>query len=157
MKILLLSDSHGRVGNLLEAVEREGPDWVFHMGDLCRDAQALADVYPDLPVTTVAGNCDGWSTAEETERLVELDGVRIFLTHGHCYQAKLGPGALLRAGRERGVAAVVYGHTHEPAAQMQADGLWLINPGTAGGIGNRATYGVAVIDHGQLSVEIKEL
>ena len=112
MKLLLLSDSHGRVGSLLEAVDRELPDGAAHLGDVSRDAEALAAAYPDLPLWSVLGNCDGWGS---------------------------------------------YGHTHEPVAQLQSDGRWLINPGTAGGIGNRATYAVVQVEDGRLSVEIKEL
>lgn len=64
---------------------------------------------------------------------------------------------MLQEGRERGIGCLCYGHTHEPVAQLQIDGRWLINPGTAGGIGNRATYAVVHAEDGQLSVEIKEL
>lgn len=157
MKILILSDSHGRVGNLLEAVERELPDRVFHLGDLIRDVEELESVYPDLPVSAVAGNCDGWSASGPEELEVKAGGLTFLLTHGHRYHAKLGPGALLREGRNRRLDAVCYGHTHEPVAQLQPDGMWLINPGTAGGVGNKATYGVAVIEDGRMSVQIKAL
>lgn len=156
MKILMVSDSHGRVGNLLEAVDREIPDQVFHMGDLIRDAEELSSVYPDLPVHAVVGNCDGWTQGPE-DLEVDLDGVKFLLTHGHCYHAKLGPGALLRVGRDRGMDVVCYGHTHEPVAQLQTGGLWLINPGTVGGVHNRATYAVATLEDGEVSIQIKEL
>lgn len=156
MKIIVVSDSHGRVGSLLEAVEREMPDRMFHLGDLIRDAQELQSVYPDIPMDAVEGNCDGWSV-QKHDLEVTVGGLRFFLTHGHFYQAKFGPGALLQEGRARGVDAVCYGHTHEPVAQLQPDGLWLINPGTVGGIHNRATYGVLTVEDGTLDVQIKPL
>ncbi len=53
---------------------------------------------------------------------------------------------LLDRGRERDIGCLCYGHTHEPVAQLQSDGRWLINPGTAGGIGNRATYAVVQVE-----------
>ena len=71
----------------------------------------------------------------------------------HCICSEL----LLQTGRERDIGCLCYGHTHEPVAQLQSDGRWLINPGTAGGIGNRATYAVVQVEDGRLSVEIKEL
>ena len=157
-KLLILSDSHGRVGGLLDAVERERPDAAAHLGDLSRDAQDLAAACPDLPRWSVAGNCDGWGAAAPDELEVTLEGVRFLFTHGHRYRVKLGPGLLLQAGRERQIDCLCYGHTHEPVAQLQPDGRWLVNPGTAGGVGNRATYGVVRIGDGQvLSAEIKEL
>ena len=49
MKILVFSDSHGRLGHMVEAMERERPHRVFFLGDHYRDGQALADAYPDIP------------------------------------------------------------------------------------------------------------
>lgn len=157
MKILLLSDSHGRLGNLLDAVEREEPDAVFHLGDLSEDAEDLAAVYPEIPVTAVAGNCDGWGSSAPGEREITVEGVRFFLTHGHHYRVKLGPERLVEEGRARGVDVVCYGHTHVPEAVREADGLWRIDPGTVGGVGGPATYGVVEILNGTMTVEIRPL
>lgn len=33
MNILVLSDSHGNISNMEEAVEREKPDMILHLGD----------------------------------------------------------------------------------------------------------------------------
>ena len=96
-------------------------------------------------------------SAAPDELEATLGGVRFLFTHGHRYRVKLGPGLLLQTGRERDIGCLCYGHTHEPVAQLQSDGRWLINPGTAGGIGNRATYAVVQVEDGRLSVEIKEL
>lgn len=156
MKILVVSDSHGRVADLLEAVEREEPDRIFHLGDMIRDAQELQAVYPNIPMDAVEGNCDGWSTQRQ-DLEVTVGGLRFFLTHGHFYRAKFGPGALLQEGRKRGVDAVCYGHTHEAVAQLQPDGLWLINPGTAGGVHNKATYAALTVEGGALEVRIEPL
>lgn len=156
MKILVVSDSHGRVGNLLDAVERELPDRVFHLGDLVRDVEDLEALDPTLPVCTVAGNCDGWSGGAE-EREFTLEGVKCYLTHGHLHHAKAGLWGLVRAGTDRGADAVFFGHTHQPVAERQDSGLWLINPGTVGGVHNRATYAVVEMERGSLSVEIRAL
>lgn len=156
MKVLVMSDSHGRVGNILEAVEREVPDHVFHLGDLCRDVEELRALDPTLPVCTVAGNCDGWGGGIE-EREFSLGGAKCFLTHGHLHHAKLGTGGLLRAGAARKVDAVFFGHTHQALAEQQPDGMWLINPGTIGGVYNMATYAVVEMESGIRSVEIRRL
>lgn len=34
MNILVLSDSHGNISNMEEAVEREKPDMILHLGGL---------------------------------------------------------------------------------------------------------------------------
>lgn len=159
MKILVLSDSHRNVANLLTAVEREQPDMVFHLGDLVQDAEELSYACPGLPLFQVTGNCDAWNAPPDVPgtMLKEAGGVRFLLTHGHLFHAKFGPGALLKEGHQRGVDAVLYGHTHQSVAQRQPDGLWLINPGTAGGVGNSATYAVLQVENGTLSAHLKEL
>jgi len=159
MKILVLSDSHRQVSSLLTAVEREQPDAVFHLGDLVEDAQELSFVYPKLPLYNVEGNCDAWSTGAgaQATMLQKLGGVRFLLTHGHLFRAKSGTGALLQEGRRLNADAVLYGHTHIPLVQQEPDGLWLINPGTVGGSGNRATYAVLLAQDGHLEAEIKYL
>lgn len=156
MKILVLSDAHGRVGNVLDAVERERPDRVFYLGDLVKDTEELQWLYPSLTVHAVAGNCDGFDGGL-SEMELTLGGKKFLLTHGHRYRAKLGTGKLLQTGRDRQVDAVCFGHTHSALARQEPDGLWLINPGTVGGVGAGASYGVITVEDGQLSVEIKKL
>ena len=82
MEILVLSDSHGRVDHMVRAVEQFHPRQVLHLGDCVRDTQALERQFPQLPVTMVPGNCD-WGQTGEPERLLEIDGVRILMLHGH--------------------------------------------------------------------------
>ena len=43
MKILVLSDSHGNISNMEEAVEWEKPDMSLHLGDCCWDAARLGE------------------------------------------------------------------------------------------------------------------
>ena len=78
MKILVFSDSHGRLGLMTDAIEKERPQRVFFLGDNYRDGQALADAYPDIPMELVRGNCD-WDKApdelivEAPARVIEAD------------------------------------------------------------------------------------
>ena len=55
MKILVLSDSHGNISNMEAAVEREQPRMILHLGDCWRDAERLAERYPDIPMEHVPG------------------------------------------------------------------------------------------------------
>ena len=74
MKILVLSDSHGNIDNMARAVELIRPRHILHLGDCLRDAQALHERFPDIPMDTVPGNCD-WGSFDTPERLLEFDGV----------------------------------------------------------------------------------
>jgi hypothetical protein len=153
MKILIVSDSHGRVSPILDAIDREQPDMLFHLGDVIRDAQRVQSIRPDLPVHAVVGNCDGCAEGPESLE-VTVEGLRFLLVHGHCHQAKLGRSTLLKTGREGKYDAVCYGHTHQSVAQLQPEGFWLINPGTVSGVNNKASYAVAEVQDGELSVHV---
>ncbi len=152
MKILVFSDSHGRLGAMLDAIERERPGRVFFLGDHYRDGQTLADAYPDLPMELVRGNCD-WDKAPD-ELLVEAEGVKFLLTHGHRYGVKSGTDQLALAAKEKGADVACFGHTHE-ALNMSDRGVWLFNPGTAGGVYNRAGYGVLLVEKGKFQASLK--
>ena len=82
MRILVLSDSHGRMENMIRCAEQVEPDHILHLGDCVRDAEKLQKQFPATPMTTVPGNCD-WGDVDEPEKLIELGGKRIFLLHGH--------------------------------------------------------------------------
>jgi len=144
MRILVLADSHGRVENMVRCVEFVEPDHLLHLGDCVRDAEKLQRYFPSLPMTTVPGNCD-WGYEDEPERLIELGGRRIFMLHGHTRGVKYDLQRLWYAGREYGADAVVFGHTH--TALVDYDGaMYLMNPGSIGGVHAIATYGVITVN-----------
>ena len=99
MKLLVLSDSHGNVDNMARAVELTQPRHILHLGDCLRDAQALHERFPDLPMDTVPGNCD-WGSFDQPERLLEFEGVRVLMMHGHTRNVKSSPLAAQYAARE---------------------------------------------------------
>ena len=150
MKILVLSDSHGNISNMLQAVEREQPRAVFHLGDCWRDAERLHDRLPDLPLEQVPGNCDWLRSCRETEKLLELEGKRVLLCHGHTYgvkQSLLGAGL---AAEEKNLDLFLFGHTHKPLVDMRGKTLFL-NPGSIGDYA-RPTYGIVTLESGKLDV-----
>lgn len=149
MRIGVLSDSHGRLGNLSRAMEKIGPvdAWV-HLGDYARDAERIAEE-TGLPVHAVPGNCD-WGVRGPLERLWEPEpGVRILLTHGHTYGVKSDLLRLRYRAEELSCGAVLFGHTHIPLLDRQGD-LLILNPGTLSGPygGQRASCAVLMIEEG---------
>lgn len=135
MKIAVFSDTHGQTGNMLDAIRRHRPEAVFHLGDYSRDALNIEREFPNTPLYAVRGNCDFASQAEEL-LCVTLGGIRFFLSHGHRYGVKTGLAALIEAAREYKPQTVVFGHTHKAYFDCR-HGMYLINPGAAGGIGRR--------------------
>lgn len=65
MKVLVISDSHGKVDNLIRAVELTHPDYVLHLGDCQRDLEKLRQAFPMLPMEGVPETA---TTAAATSR-----------------------------------------------------------------------------------------
>ena len=57
MNVLVVSDSHGKVDKLIQAVEQVHPGYVLHLGDCQRDLEKLRQAFPMLPMEGVPGNC----------------------------------------------------------------------------------------------------
>lgn len=129
MRVLVCSDSHGRLLDLYDAVEREMPDAVIHLGDYYGDACELRHSYPDLPVYAVAGNND-WGCDASWSQVITLEGVRIYLTHGHQEGVSFSScGHLMRRAQENACQLGLFGHTHIVYQERQA-GVMLLNPGS---------------------------
>ena len=155
-RIFIFSDTHGSV-NGCEAVLRgskERVDGVIHAGDYTRDADSIKAAFPELPVYAVKGNGDLFSR-EPQDLTVIIDGVRIFITHGHMYNVKLEYDyrTLREKGRELGAGLIVFGHTHKPYLDWDGD-MTVVNPGSAGYGG---TYAVAKIENGNVRVDMYDI
>ena len=120
------------------AVRAETPDRVIHLGDVVRDAGQLAEIFSDLEIQQVRGNCD-WTSQLSSVGEYEVEGVKIFYTHGHIYGVKSGDYGLISAAREHRAQVALFGHTHL-AREDYEDGLYLMNPGRLGGW--EASYGI---------------
>lgn len=147
MKLLIVSDSHGWIDNMRRAVERESPDQIIHLGDYVRDAESLRREFPDIPLVSVPGNCDGATRLPE-ELLLRVGEVRLLLCHGHRYRVKESYYPASLAARQAGADGLFFGHTHRPYCEY-CDGLWMLNPGSCGYPG-QLNYGVAMVENGRL-------
>ena len=134
MKILVLSDSHSALRFMRRCVKCVKPDAIVHLGDYYDDGEVLSEEYPHIPVHQVAGNCDRNRCPLHTQELLcySVGGVKLLITHGHRQWVKQGLGALLAEARRNDAKAALYGHTHIPDCHKETDGLWVLNPGSAG-------------------------
>ena len=128
MKILVVSDSHGRDFNLEAVLERVKPiDLCVHCGDVEGSADYL-EVIAECPVHIVAGNNDHFSDLER-EEMFFVGNHKVLLTHGHYYYVSMGTRRIREIARERGCDVVLFGHTHRPLLEMHDD-VTLCNPGS---------------------------
>ena len=131
MRILVLSDSHGRIGALIDvllAYPESTP--VLFLGDGIRDAEEAAQIAVGRPLYMVRGNNDfsAGGLVPETQELV-LGGKRLFLTHGHRFGVKSGLDRVVAEARRRGADVLLYGHTHVPFIGYE-NGLHILCPGS---------------------------
>ncbi|OPZ70404.1 MAG: hypothetical protein BWY80_01509 [Firmicutes bacterium ADurb.Bin456] len=154
MRLIVFSDSHGRLEHALWALRETGQvDLVLHAGDNYRDALELAEV-TGLPVEAVPGNCDQGEKKPQ-ELLLELAGYRILLTHGHRIAHGRMHEELLAQAAETGAGAVVFGHTHMAEVRWD-DGVLLFNPGSIARPRDRQrpSYGILDLDKGGIRPSI---
>lgn len=146
-KILVLSDSHGNINNMIFAVKQVRPDMIIHLGDCWSDSVMLQKKFPDIPMERVPGNCD--CTLEPLERILYIEGKKVMICHGHTYNVKTGYLRLELAAREKEADLVLFGHTHRVFYDWHND-LRILNPGSIGapGYGTPPSYGILFLDEG---------
>jgi uncharacterized protein len=155
MRIGIVSDTHDRVLPELHAA-LAGVDEILHAGDVV-SSEALAEIETIAPVIAVAGNMDDRALAHglPTETILDRDGVRIALVHGHRV-GRASVDDLVDRYDGSAVDLVVWGHIHEPVSR-RVNGVTYFNPGTAGGIGTGATCGILTTERGRFTVEHRAL
>lgn len=128
MKTLaVLSDTHGNMPQIthISGVLQEC-DYIVHLGDTSGDGSRIRRDFGDKTVL-INGNCDLTKLGDD-EKVLEIENVRIFATHGHLYSAKTTLSKLVYRAKELNCTVVLYGHTHR-AREDEVDGVTLINPG----------------------------
>lgn len=126
LKLLVVSDSHHERDCLIHLKEKyEGEvDAMIHCGDseLEKDDPAIQGFH------TVRGNCD-FGSDFPNDWVGEVDGYRIFTTHGHLYNIKMTLMNLRYRARELNADFVFFGHSHELGVDM-LDNTIILNPGS---------------------------
>jgi len=130
MKVLVMSDTHGYIFNAKQAIDRN-PDieMVLHLGDYCRDAVQLSQLYPDIIFEYVYGNCDIGIGTISAEKTIEIEGKRIFMTHGHKYSVKWDYNRILAQAKIQNAEVILFGHTHIAVIDNVKNSL-IMNPGS---------------------------
>ncbi|MCA0754223.1 metallophosphoesterase [Paenibacillus sp. N4] len=135
MKIVVVSDTH------MPRMNKKLPDRllrelktakaIIHAGDWTN-----LSVYESLaafaPVYGVAGNNDGADIIHKFgfRRLIELDGVKMGIVHGHGTGKRIDTEArALEAFKNVSLDVLIYGHSHIPVLKRSA-GLLVFNPGS---------------------------
>ena len=127
MKILLVSDTHKKNENYFIVLKQVKPDMVIHCGDGEGCEYALTEA-ADCPVEIVLGNNDFFSNLPR-ERVLEIEGYKVWVTHGHNYYVSMGRETIMREACARGMDIVCFGHTHRPVVDVDQS-VTALNPGS---------------------------
>lgn len=157
MKLLIISDTHRAIINPLNVLKKINKkiNGVIHLGDGADDVTKLKNNYPELEFYNICGNCDFGSNIEQ-EKVIDLNGKRIFITHGHIYSVDFGLDRIYYAAQEKNADICLFGHTHKPLIEY-ADNILIMNPGSISKprSSNICSYGIIDIsDNGIITPSI---
>lgn len=159
MKILVFSDSHGKYQRMADVFSRDLYDAVLFLGDGISDFDRLCQGYMgSARMIAVKGNCDFFDGTPE-EKMLDLDGFKVLMLHGHTKNVKHGTSVLEYYAREKGVDLVLYGHTHSRDIR-KIDGdkpFYIFNPGSIGAPGYlNPSFGYIETVKGQIVLNVAE-
>lgn len=141
MKLLITSDIHGHKERLREVMKKH-PDIKHHInaGDMCLPVEFF-----EQDVISVKGNNDFFLDLPYA-RLLAIEDLNIWLTHGHLERVKMGMEALISKAISHQADLCVFGHTHQRYLNI-IKGIIFINPGALGD----AQKSYAIYEDGQVS------
>ena len=158
MNILVISDSHGKRERIEEVISRQikRPDALCFLGDGLSDVDFCDTT--GIALYKVRGNCDSIFLNDMTdapdEQIINLDGMRIMMTHGHNYGVKSTLSPLISAAARNKADILLFGHTHEGFEMTLMpendfgfkldQPLYIMNPGALGSYA--ATFGTISTD-----------
>ncbi len=125
MRVIVFSDSHGTTDGMKLALERERAELIIHLGDVSKDALAVAELY-NKPLISVSGNCDMFPSVPRVT-VTEIDGVYTYICHGNALYGD--ERAVAHEAKANGCSLAFFGHTHVPTDTV-IDGVRVINPGS---------------------------
>ncbi|NBK93745.1 metallophosphoesterase [bacterium 1XD21-13] len=128
MKVLIVSDTHGRDTTLKRLLEQVKPiDMLVHCGDV-EGSEDYIRAMAGCPVHIVAGNNDFFCDLPKEEEFL-IGKYRVLLTHGHYYYISMGAQMIKEDARARGFDIVMFGHTHRPYLEQDRE-IVVLNPGS---------------------------
>lgn len=128
MKVLIISDTHGKHENLKTVLKREKPvDLVVHLGD-AEGYENEIETLAGCPLFIVSGNSDFFSALPQ-ERECRIGRYRVLITHGHYYYVNAGIEHIKKEAEGRRCDIVLFGHTHRPLIHY-GKRVTAINPGS---------------------------
>lgn len=128
MRILVISDSHGRNDDVAGVVQQVGHiDMLIHCGDVERGDDYIRSLV-DCPVHMVAGNND-YNLDLPSHDIFYIGDLKTMVVHGHRFRVYRGVDYLRDYALQNHIDVVMYGHTHVPFIEIGEE-VTILNPGS---------------------------
>jgi len=160
MNLAIISDVHDNLANLekfLFWAEESKIDALLCCGDLtnAETLEILASKFKQ-EIYLVQGNCELFDAQE----IQKYSHIKFLARVGHFKIANLKIGAchepfFIDKVLEKDCDFVFYGHTHKPWVEERA-GVQIINPGTLGGVFQKACFAVLELETKKFELKILE-
>ena len=128
MKILICSDSHTRLDYFQKVIDFEEPEMIIFAGDHSTDAVDMSLVYSEILFKIVRGNTDYFDKDTRDIEIFEVNGKKVFLTHGHLFGVKSNLNEIEKKAVSENADICIFGHTHREYMK-EIDGVTYLNPG----------------------------
>ncbi len=148
IKILVISDSHRNFKTIEEIVNLENPNCFIFCGDILKD---ISNLNFNGQIYAVKGNRD-FKSKESSEKVVEINGKRLFITHGDKYNVKGNLNKLKTRVTDLKCDVVCYGHTHKQKLDV-INNITYLNAGFA----KLGEYAIIEIGDNAVNVKLKNI
>lgn len=147
MQIIVCSDNHG-IKEVLPKLKENYPEAsaFIHCGDMEMTQEEMEGF------AVVTGNND-YLDRFPLQIIVEVQGLRIFVTHGHLLPYGMRTQALAKLAIENNCTMACYGHTHIFNEEM-VEGVFCLNPGSLNynRDGSLPSYAIVEYEDGNFNV-----
>ncbi len=164
MRVLVISDSHGEIDNIIQiskVVREENISKVIHLGDDYDDVNFL--IKEGIEIERIPGVFSGYYSEKDipNRKILEIEGWRVLLTHTkerheNDLSGDISPEDSVKNGA---IDIVLYGHTHIPAIAKEGT-VYLLNPGHLKATdkkGYQPSFAVLDIEKDNIDITIKRL
>lgn len=128
MRILVISDSHGKNDDVKRVLEQVGEiDMFIHLGDVERGPDYIKEL-AGCETHMISGNNDYDIDLPDSDTFM-IGDKKVFITHGHRFYVGGGVEHLKQYAIESGYDIVMYGHTHVPYLERTPE-VTILNPGS---------------------------
>lgn len=153
MKLVVFSDVHGEktiINRILEL--NKNADYILSLGD----AEVDLDFLIHNDIVMIKGN-SRHDPGFVFERELVVEGIKIFMVHGHKYGVNHGLDRLAKLAIEEHYDLVLYGHTHM-VDHRKVGGIQFLNPGSCAQSRNTLppTYMILEINNKEIKWTFKD-